>query len=333
MRAIFAGTNEGIFVLTDGGAERVAACPRVRDFARAGEIMLAAGADGVYRSHDGGRRWQRQGLEGLEVWALRGAPGGDIYAVTQPAGLYRSDDDGITWTAVETLAEFPGAADWCVPIDPPLPGRARALVVDSHNPARLWVGVEVGGILRSTDGGAHWQMTRPGGNPDIHMLVAHPEDPDELFVSTGYGRQDGIAEMVEGNAGVFRSRDGGTTWQYAWAGITPRYTRPLCIDPRPPYPLTVACAPSPFSAHTDTGGAGAMIFRSDDRGASWRSLCDAAHTPSAANFHGLCPAAHGVGDVLAGTDTGELWRIDAAAEWTLLASGLPAVLSVCDDVA
>ena len=333
MRDIFAGTSKGIFLVRAGAAEPVSDCPRVRDFWSAGNIVIAATAAGIQRSRDGGRQWQPSGLEEFEVWALRPAPDGTLYAVTQPAGLYRSRDGGITWKAVEAFNAYPGAAEWCVPIDPPLPGRARALVIDQQDPTRLWVGVEVGGIMHSDDEGAHWELTRPGDNPDIHMLVAHPENPDELFVSTGYGRQDGIAEMIEGNAGVFRSRDGGTTWQYAWAGITPRYTRPLCIDPRPPYPLTVACAPSPFSAHTDTGGAGAMIFRSDDRGASWRSLCDAAHTPSAANFHGLGPAAHGVGDVLAGTDTGELWRIDAAAEWTLLASGLPAVLSVCDDVA
>ncbi|MCB1749902.1 MAG: hypothetical protein H6977_17405 [Gammaproteobacteria bacterium] len=143
----------------------------------------------------------------------------------------------------------------------------------------------------------------------------------------------GDALFAGSAAGIHRSRDGGRSWHYLWAGITPRYTRPLCIDPRAPHPLTVACAPSPFSAHTDAGGAGAMLFRSADRGALWRSLGDPAHTPSAANFHGLAPAADRCGSVLVGTDTGELWRVSAAAEWHLLAADLPAVLSVLDRTA
>ena len=37
----------------------------------------------------------------------------------------------------------------------------------------LWVGVEVGGMLRSDDAGATWQLNRPGENPDIHMPVSY----------------------------------------------------------------------------------------------------------------------------------------------------------------
>ncbi|MEQ8492772.1 MAG: hypothetical protein RLW42_00995, partial [Gammaproteobacteria bacterium] len=251
---IFVGTGGGVYVATERGIERVMDSPKVRDLCAVRDGLLAATADGMQRSLDGGRSWQASGLAGREVWQCRGASDGTLYAATQPAGLFRSTDAGVSWTEIEAFAASPGAAEWCVPIDPPLPGRARALVIDDHDPARLWVGVEVGGIMQSRDAGAHWTMVRPGDNPDIHMLVAHPDNADELYVSTGYGRPDGIAAMIEGNAGVFRTTDGGATWQYAWAGITPRYTRPLCIDPRPPYPLTVASAPSPFSAYTDEGG-------------------------------------------------------------------------------
>ncbi len=328
---ILAGTRTGVYAVSGDRADAVLDCPTVRDFHRAGDTVLAATAAGIRRSGDGGRTWLPAGLEDREVWQIRAAPDGVLYAVTQPAGLYLSRDGGASWSAVAGFAAFPGADDWCVPIDPPLPGRARALVIDRRDPARLWVGVEVGGILDSTDGGAHWQLVRPGDNPDIHMIVAHPEHPEELYVSTGYGRPHGMAEMVEGNAGMFRSTDGGASWHYVWAGMTPRYTRPLCIDPRPPYALTVASAPSPFSAFSDPGGAGAMLFRSEDRGASWHSLGDDAHSPSAANFHGLAPAAgDAVGSVLVGTDTGELWRVDPDARWTLLAADLPAVHAVLD---
>lgn len=102
----------------------------------------------------------------------------------------------------------------------------------------------------------------------------------------------------------------------------------MCIDTRAPYPLTVASAPTAFSAHTEEGGAGAMLYRSDDRGESWRSLCDSAHSPSHANIHGLTVDPTEPGGVLAGTDTGEIWQVDERAGWTLLAEGLAPVLAL-----
>jgi hypothetical protein len=70
-----------------------------------------------------------------------------------------------------------------------------------------------------------------------------------------------------------------------------------------------------------------MLFRSDDGGESWRSLCDPAHSPSSANIHGLTPDLEHPGGVVIGTDTGEVWRVSDNAEWTALGAGLPAVLS------
>ena len=72
-----------------------------------------------------------------------------------------------------------------------------------------------------------------------------------------------------------------------------------------------------------------MLFRTDDDGATWRSLCDAAHTPSRANFHGLTPDPVQTGGVLVGTDSGELWRVSPEASWQLLADGIPAVRAIC----
>ncbi len=71
-----------------------------------------------------------------------------------------------------------------------------------------------------------------------------------------------------------------------------------------------------------------MLYRTEDGGETWRSLCDQAHSPSAANFHGLVPDPLVGGGVLVGTDTGEVWRVSDAATWTKLATGLPSVLSI-----
>ena len=92
------------------------------------------------------------------------------------------------------------------------------------------------------DAGEAWSAVLPGDNPDLHMLFADPAAPDTLYASTGYGRLNGVAEKVEGNAGVFRFDDGGRTWTCAWKGVTPRYSRTMCIDHRAPHGLTVASA-------------------------------------------------------------------------------------------
>ena len=103
----------------------------------------------------------------------------------------------------------------------------------------------------------------------------------------------------------------------------------MCIDNREPYGLTVASAPTAFSSFKDDGGAQAMLFRSEDGGESWRSLCDASHSPSAANFHGLTTDPEIAGGVIVGTDTGEVWRVSNDAEWNLVGEGMSAVLSIC----
>jgi len=325
---LLAGTSRGVFVVDNGQAEQVLEGRGVRDIAVANGRAFAATGAGLYASDDGGQQWNLVGMADREVWQVRSGGNGMLLAGTQPAGLFHSDDGGDTWRELEAFAAVPEAAGWCVPLDPPLPGRARAIVIDHDDPNRIWVGVEVGGVATSTDGGESWEVALPGDNPDLHMMTAHPGEPGVLFASTGYGRFDHIAEMVEPNAGVFRSDDYGQSWNYAWSGITPRYSRPMCIDPRTPHGLTVASAPTAFSSHKDDGGAAAMLFRSDDHGRSWRSLGDEAHSPSAANFHGLSPDPDVAGGVIVGTDTGEVWQVSDDARWTSLASGLPAVLSL-----
>lgn len=324
---ILAGTSKGVFSIGKDGARQVLESRGVRDLAKFGDRVFAGTGAGLFVSDDAGQSWSLAGLEDYEVWQIRGADDNILYAGTQPAGLFRSDDAGASWQEVEAFTQVPEAADWCVPVEPKLPGRARALVIDRDDPQRIWVGVEVGGIMRTEDGGKTWELDLPGENPDLHMMCAQPDNSEVLYASTGYGRPDGVAEMIEGNAGVFRSEDGGASWQYAWKGITPRYSRPMCIDPRTPYGLTVASAPTAFSSFKDEGGAQAMLLRSEDGGESWRSLCDRAHSPSQANIHGLTPDLEQPGGVVIGTDTGEVWRVSNDSEWTPLGSGLPSVLS------
>ena len=329
--SLLVGASEGLFIVGKGSEPTPVeglAGRSVRRIVAVGGDLLAGASDGVYRSADGGRSWQPSGVEGQIVWDIQPAPGDEdvVYAGTQPAALYRSADRGCTWQAIGSVQAVPGAERWCIP-NSNLGARARTIVLDPADPARCWLGIEVGGVLASEDGGGSWSLGLPGGNPDIHVMARHPARPSTLFATTGYGRIDNSEPMAARIAGLFGSEDGGRSWRYLWEGVEPRYTRPICIDERAPHPLTVACAPTAFSSFRDEGGAHSLLYRSDDDGRTWRSLGDAAHSPSAANILSVTPG-EAVGDVLVGTDTGEVWNVSAAGGWTLLAAGLPMVQAV-----
>ncbi len=326
--SLLIGTTGGVFV-ADAGSAPVAAKGldgrNVRALCRANGGLLAGTDDGVHRSADGGRAWERVGLEGATVWDVAAAPADDhvVYAGTSPPALFRSRDGGASWAEVELTTKVPGADRWCLPNNP-YGGRARTILFDPAKPDRLRLGIEVGGICTTDDGGETWSYSHPGDNTDIHNLMRHPTRPNVVYATTGRGRLNDDVPYWERVVGVFLSEDDGESWRYIWEGVEPRYTRPICVDPRAPNALTVAAAPTAFSKFTDDdGGAKAMLYQSADGGGTWRSLCDEPHTPSAANPYALLPAPDAPGAVLMGTDSGEVWRITPDREWTLLASGLP----------
>jgi photosystem II stability/assembly factor-like uncharacterized protein len=332
MKAAIVGTAKGIFVVdtASGASEAALPGPSVRHLSRVNGGCVAGSTAGVFRSGNDGRSWQASGIGDREVWDVAAVPGdpSTLYAVTEPAGLFLSRDGGASWTEIAGFRSAPGFTEWCVPANPPRPGRARSIVLDPSNAMRLVVGVEVGGVVLSEDGGRTWTMNRPGGNPDLHNIVAKPDAPGVLFASTGFGRIDRSEPMEKRIAGMFRSDDHGKSWRFQWQEMTPPYTRPLCIDPRRPHAVTVGSSPTAFSAFKDEGGAKAMLFQSVDGGETWRSLCDPAHSPSPAQFHAVAPDPDIAGHVLAGTDTGELWRVSPEAKWTLVARGLPMVQAI-----
>ena len=323
------GTSEGVVVVGPSGqAEPANGLPGqcVRALRQVGGSVLAGGDAGVYRTDDGGRSWQPTGVSGKTVWEIAVAPADarQVYVGVQPAALYRSRDGGETWAEVESMGRFPTADRWGLP-NSDLGARARAIVVDPADPARYWVGLEVGGVLATEDDGATWTCDVPLRNPDIHVMAQDPSRADVFYATTGFGRVYQPEPREQRVAGLIGTEDGGRTWRYLWEGVQPTYTRPMCIDPRPPHALTVACAPTAFASITDPGGAQAMLYQSDDGGRTWRSLGDADHSPSEANLLAVAPSPDAAGAVIVGTETGEVWRVTPQAEWTLLASGLPAV--------
>lgn len=317
------GTNAGVFTV-GGSAERAGGIGDkvVRQVIRMDGALFAAASDGVYRSGDAGRTWTRSGVDAGEVWNL-GVRESAVYAGTQPAHLFVSRDAGRSWREVETFLDAPDAGRWCIP-NSQAGARALALAFDPFDHTRMWVGVEVGGVISTSDSGAHWSGTWVGPNADVHLLAAHPAKPGVVFATTGFGRNDDKPADPR-MAGPYRSDDGGKSWQYLGASMSVHYTRAFCIDPRPPHVVTVPAVPDVRSTITDPGGAQSMLFRTEDDGATWRSLGDAAHSPSAARMTAVAPDPSASDGVLVGTETGEIWRVSSDCVWAQLCEGLPAV--------
>ncbi len=174
--------------------------------------------NGMYRSTDGGRSWTAIGLaDAGQIAAIVVHPTnpdvvyagvlGHIFGPSEQRGVFRSMDGGKTWSRVLYRDANAGVID---------------LVMDPTNPrilyAALWQtrrfpwGFESGGpgsgIFKSTDGGEHWnEITRNTGLPDSGVvgkvgLAVSPADPERVW-----------AIVEHENGGVFRSDDGGHTWQ------------------------------------------------------------------------------------------------------------------------
>ena len=124
-----------------------------------------------------------------------------------------------TWRELEALLEFPSRPTWSFP-PRPWTSHVRWIAPSPHDADLLLVGIELGGLMRSTDGGETWQDHRPGAQRDVHSLAWHPRVPGRAYEA--------------GGGGAAWSDDGGETWQPADDGRDRHYTWAVAVDPDDP---------------------------------------------------------------------------------------------------
>ena len=107
-------------------------------------------------------RWPRERIDGR----VR------LFAGTEPAHLFVSDDLGVNWSEMPSLRSVPSVPKWNFPA-PPHIGHVKHINFDPDNPNTIYASIEVGGLLRSTDGGEHWEEF-PDLYEDVHRLMIHP---------------------------------------------------------------------------------------------------------------------------------------------------------------
>jgi photosystem II stability/assembly factor-like uncharacterized protein len=270
--------------LPGSGAQCLAVDPRDPDTVYAG---LREG--GVRRTTDAGGTWVDTALPESSVFSLAvSAVDGAVYAGTEPSRLFRSDDQGRTWRELEALLDLPSRPTWSFP-PRPWTSHVRWIAPSPHDAGLLLVGIELGGLMRSSDGGASWQDHRPGAQPDVHSIAWHP-------------RAAGRAYEAGGGGAAF-STNGGEDFTPADDGRDRHYTWSVAVDPVDPGCWYVSASTGPFAAHRG-GDPQARIYRRRD-GEAWQALSGGLPEPLPAMPYALVATEE---RLFAGLADGQLWE-------------------------
>jgi len=219
---------------------------------------LAGTTDGILRSEDMGETWQEgnSGLTERHIRWLACHPDreGLAFAGSEPAAIFVSQDGGATWAARPEVADLRDANRWYLPYSPEA-GCVRGFAGGGE---RFYAAVEVGGMLRTDDLGASWELV-PGSSgkpssahaaayihPDVHSVEVGPQTTEHIYAPTG--------------GGLYVSQDGGANW----AKLYNCYCRAIWIDPEQPEHLIFGPADG-----VDRGG---RIEESLDGGETWRPV-------------------------------------------------------------
>ena len=321
MQLIFSATGDDVvrFTLPAGepeellqgvGARCIAVDPRDGD-----RIYVGTFDRGVFASDDGGATWRQdeQGLVDRRVMSIAVSPshqeGGVsvVYAGTEPSNLYRSADGGQCWQRLPALRELPSEPTWSFP-PRPWTHHVRTIALHPTDPAWLAVGIELGGVMRSLDGGASWQDHNPQAHSDAHQLLTHPLAPARLYEAAGQG--------------IARSDDLGESWRRIDDGLDRHYAWTQALDPADPDLWYVALSRSPFAAHGNGDGE-ARLFRS--HGDGFASIDTWGDTPELRRMPYSILSLPGEPEHLLVALRGGtlLLTRDAGESWTRLAARLP----------
>ncbi|QBD77068.1 glycosyl hydrolase [Ktedonosporobacter rubrisoli] len=215
---------------------------------------------GLWRSTDGGEDWQpigdtpmvpapfrKQGITEANIIAVavstveRIGEYGVIYVGTEPGTLFRSEDGGESWQELTGMRELPSSSTWSFP-PKPATNHVCCITPDPVEAGRVFVAIEAGALVYTTDGGKTWIDRVPEGPFDTHTLVMHPDVPGRLYSAAG----DGFAEAGKG---YNESYDGGQTWQHPDEGLEHQYLRSVAVDPADPDTIIVSASESPQKGH------------------------------------------------------------------------------------
>jgi photosystem II stability/assembly factor-like uncharacterized protein len=138
-----------------------------------GTIFAGMKHGSLFASGDDGRTWERRdkGLTEHNVYSLacaRLGAGARVFAGTEPAHLFYSDDLGRSWNELAALRSV-DTSRWSFPA-PPNVAHTKHIDFHPHDAGTLFIGIEQGGLLKSTDAGKTFRVI-PGMDDDVHRTV------------------------------------------------------------------------------------------------------------------------------------------------------------------
>lgn len=324
-KEVWVGTKEGIVAIErrtnpDGWqvARRMLTDKHISaiHYEEANDLFFVGAFHGsIHVSADNGQSWEARnnGLTETDVYSIASVHSQGrtrLYAGTEPAHLFASDDLGENWSELPGLRSVPSSPTWSFPV-PPHIAHAKHVNFDPADPDTVYVCVEVGGLLKSTDAGHSWQQLG-GIYEDAHRLVIHPLDGKRMYVNTGRG--------------LYVTADGGETFEnrIARPSEIANYPDGLVIDPRNPERMFLSGAQFGPGTWRKTHYAGARIARSRDGGLTWEILREGLPDRLQASVEALCLEASDQGtSVFAATTAGDVYCSDDAGDhWTRIVSGL-----------
>ncbi len=263
-----------------------------------------------------GLRWRMIGpFRGGRVNAVSGVPG-------QPTTFYFGSVGGGVWKTTNA------GRTWAPVFDSQPIGSIGAIGVAPSNPNVVYVGtgeadmrsqISYGnGVYKSTDAGRTWRHLGLDATRQIGRVLVDPKNPDIVFVAA-------LGHVYGPNAdrGVFRSRDGGATWQQVLFKNENVGAVDLALDPRDPKVVYAALWNTrrpPWTIYPPSYGPGSGLYKSSDGGTTWTELTAGLPTEGLGRI-GIAVAPTNARRVYAIVDAkqGGLYRSDdAGATWHLL---------------
>ncbi|WP_288368926.1 hypothetical protein [uncultured Roseivirga sp.] len=143
-------------------------------------------------------------------------------------------------------------------------GRITAIDVVESNPDIIYAGAASGGLWRSTGGGLNWEpLFDDEAILGIGAIAIYQKNPDIIWVGTGEGNP---RNSVSSGYGVYRSIDGGDTWELMGLEKTRNIHR-IYIHPDDPNIVYVGAIGSPWGEHEERG-----VYRTTDGGKTWKKI-------------------------------------------------------------
>ena len=186
-----------------------------------------------------------------------------IYIGAASGGLWKTTNAGTTWTPLFDDQVVSSIGDVALaPSDPEI------VWVGTGEPNNRQSSTIGGGVYKSTDGGASWEHAGLADTHHVGRIAIHPTDPATVYVAA-------VGHLWGANAerGVFRSSDGGRSWDKVLFIDADTGVIDLAMDPTNPRVLYAAAyqrrrTPWGFSG----GGAGSGLYKTADAGETWRRL-------------------------------------------------------------